>query len=157
MSEPTKPTPEAPITMKQVLELIPQMIASAVAATSKAPVAAAPVRGAAQNFPKCNDCKQVLKNDSGGGCGGRHTMMVVHPLHHAEYFPGAIINGVKYLSNDPGHRVLVPADAEATIAAIVNGYEQNEREMSVGRKAERHSGSVSPNGSNTVQQHAAWR
>lgn len=156
MSDDKKATPEAPITMKQVLELIPQMIASAVAASSKGPVAAAAKPTNAQ-LPKCPECKQVRDNGLGGGCQGRHTLMVVHPTHHAEYFPGAIINGVKYLSNDPGHRVLVPADAASTIEGIVNGYEQNEREISVGRKAERHSGSVSPHGSSTIPQHAAWR
>lgn len=156
--EPKAAVPEAPITMKDVVALIPSMIASAVAAATKSNVPAA--KPGSINHPKCTDCRQVRDNGAGGGCQGRHIEMVVFPQRypqHADYFPGAIINGIRYLSNDSGHRILVPADAEATILGLVGGFEQNEQDMAVGRKREHHSGRVSPNGSSTVPAVAAWR
>ena len=140
---------ETPITMKQVLELIPAMIASAVQA-SKA--SEAPKVAANRPAPRCHDCGQALS-----GCEGKHIQMVVHPMQFAEYFPGAIINGIKYLSNDTGHRITVPAACESTIMGIVAGFEKNEREISVGRKRDHHSGSVSPHGSSVNPANAAWR
>ena len=145
-----KPAVDAPITMKDVLALIPTMIASAVQA-SKA--ASQPTSNrAATPTPQCTECRQALS-----GCEGKHVKMVVHPGHFAEYFPGAIINGIRYLSNDSGHMVLVPAACESTILSIVANYEQNERDMAVGRKRDHHSGSVSPHGSSVNPANAAWR
>lgn len=142
--------PEAPITMKDVMALIPTMIASAVQASKAAEPAP---RGAApKQMPKCHECGQVLS-----GCEGKHIQMVVHPAQFAEYFPGVIINGIKYLSNDSGHRITVPAACESTIMGIVAGFEKNEREISVGRKRDHHSGSVSPHGSSINPANAAWR
>lgn len=140
---------DAPITMKQVLELIPTMIASAVQASKASDAPKAVLNRPAQ---KCHDCGQALS-----GCEGKHILMVVHPTQFAEYFPGAIINGVRYLSNDTSHRIVVPAACKSTIMGIVAGFEKNEREISVGRKRDHHSGSVSPHGSSINPAQAAWR
>lgn len=141
--------------IKQVSEqMIPAAIAAAVAATSK-PVVQAPPPGPKRD-QKCTECKQSLLT----GCEGKHARMVVYPQRypqHADYFPGAIINGVKYLSNDEGHRILVPEAAVGTIEGIVAAFEQNEQDMAVGRKAVRHSGTISPHGSSVSQADKAWR
>lgn len=147
----TKVAPAETITMKQVVDLIPTMIASAVAAAMKGqPVSAAPARPV--HAAVCQDCGQAKS-----GCEGKHVLMVVYPASFSEYFPGAIINGVRYLSNDPGHMVLIPEACESTILGIVAGYEKNERDISVGRKRDHNSGRVSPSGSATIPANAAWR
>ncbi len=144
--------PDAPITMKQVLDLIPTLVASAVAAgQAQRPAAqAAP----AQNFnkPKCHECGQVK-----AGCEGKHVKMAVTPRDFTDYFPGVFINGIRYFSDHEGQLVTVPASAESAILGILQGYEKNEKELATGRKATRHSGHVSPNGSSVSPANQAWR
>jgi hypothetical protein len=155
MSDDKKPAPQEQLTMKQVVEqLIPAAIAAAVSATQKQQPApqAAPRVGAPQ---RCTACNQQLT-----ACSGKHVEMVVYPTRypeHADFFPGAIINGAKYLSNDENHKVLVPENAAGTIKQIVQAFEQNEHEMQAGRKAQRHSGVVTPHGAAVTQANAAWR
>ena len=138
-------------------QMIPAAVAAAVSATTKQPthaIAPAPAR-AGSVLRKCHDCGQAET-----GCEGKHVQMVVYPTRypqHADYFPGVIINGQRYLSNDSGHKVTVPANCEASILAIVAGFEQNEQDMATGRKAERHSGRVSPHGANVQPANQAWR
>lgn len=160
MSDDTKtnkqPAQSEQITIKQIVEqLIPSAIAAAVQATkqSQAPVQAA--RPANVAAPRCGDCGQEKT-----ACGGKHVQMVVFPLRypqHAEYFMGVQINGVKYLSNDENHKVTVPEEAAGSIKSIVQAFEQNEQDMAVGRKAIRHSGTVSPYGASTSPAQQAWR
>jgi hypothetical protein len=149
--------PEAPVTVKQLVDLLPTLVATAVGAAQRANAqpAAVPIRAANVAPIRCHDCGQQKS-----ACEGKHVQLVVYPTRypqHARFFPGAILNGIKYLSNDEGHTVTVPACAEATIMNLVSGYEQNEQEMAVGRKAERRSGVVSPNGTNVQQANQAWR
>lgn len=137
-------------------QMIPAAVAAAVAATSGGQRQAAPHVEAAPSKEKCHDCGQVRAT----GCKGEHVEMVVFPTrypHHADYFRGVQLNGVTYLSNDAGHKVLVPANAESTIAGIVATFEQNEQDQAMGRKAERHSGTVSPHGNRVNPATAAWR
>lgn len=142
--------------IKQVsAELIPAAIAAAVAATSKPAAQAVPAAVADNRKAKCPECKQMLS-----GCQGKHVQMIVYPQRypqHADYFPGVHLNGVKYLSNDETHLVLVPEAAATSIANIVSTFEQNEQDMAVGRKAVRHSGTVSPNGNSVTPADKAWR
>lgn len=157
MSDDTKlkpAAPEAPITMKQVLELIPQMIAASVAATSKPQHAAEPAPER-QGKQRCHDCGQVMS-----ACHGKHVQLVVYPQryeHAADYFPGVFINGVRYLSNHSTHTVTVPAESAGDIVNTVAGFEHNEQELATGRKASRHSGSVGPYGSSVSPASQAWR
>lgn len=152
----TEPKTEAQILAEAIeqvaAKLIPAAVAAAVTANQAAsqPRQAAPVQ--ARRGGVCQVCRQ-----RDGACGGKHVEMVVFPEAHDEYFQGVFLNGVKYLSNDPGHKVLVPADSESDIKRIVAGYVQNERELSQSRKAERHSGVVSPYGTAVTQQHVGWR
>ncbi len=151
------PAPEAPVTVKQLVDLLPTLVASAVGAAQRANAqpAAAPQRAANVAPIRCSDCGQQRS-----ACEGKHIQMVVYPMRypqHARFFPGAILNGVKYLSNDEGHRVTVPEIAEATILNLVSGYEDNEQAMAVGRKAERRSGVVSPSGTSVSPANQAWR
>jgi hypothetical protein len=155
MSDDKTVTPEAPITMKQVVDLIPTLVAAAVTAGRTAAAPAAPARAAHVAPRMCSSCGQQLS-----GCEGKHVLMVVHPQRypqHARFFPGAIINGVRYLSNDEGHKVLVPENCKSSILGLVHGYEENEQAMAVGRKAERLSGTVSPNGTRFTAATQGWR
>ena len=156
MSDDKKPAPQEQLTMKQVVEqLIPAAIAAAVSATNKqqpAPAAQARPVGAPQRCPECSQQRSA--------CEGKHIEMVVYPTRypeHADYFVGVMINGIKYLSNDDTHKVLVPENAAGAIKAIVQTFEQNEHDMATGRKAQRHSGVVSPHGAAVNQATAAWR
>lgn len=137
-------------------QMIPAAVAAAVSATTKqAAPAPAPTRAGPVPQQKCHDCGQVRS-----GCEGKHVLLAVYPQRypqHADYFPGVILNGVKYLSNNGSHKILVPANAESTILGVVAGFEQNEHEMANGRKAERHSGHVSPHGASVQPANQAWR
>ena len=142
--------------MKQVSEsLIPAAVAAAVAATG-GQRQAAPARPVhPTQAARCSDCGQVRS-----GCQGEHAMMVVFPqryTHHAKYFTGVTINGIKYLSNHDSHEVLVPKDAVGDIQAIVSIFEQNEQDMMLGRRADHHSGRLSPKGRAVNEANAAWR
>lgn len=104
----------------------------------------------------CHVCGQALKT----GCMGEHEMAVVFPKRypeHGDFFQGVILNGVKYLSNDDQHKIPVPKNAVATIEGFVQAFENNEQETRVGRKAERYSGRVTPNGAQFVPQAKGWR
>lgn len=152
MSDDTKKIAEQPVTMKQMMDLIQQTLAVAVttAGASKGPAQAAPP--APKSREKCSDCGQQKS-----GCEGKHIQMTVFPKSYADYFVGVVINGVKYLSNHENHKVTVPAACESTIQGIVNTFEKNEQELATGRKANRHSGQVGPNGVSVSQANAAWR
>lgn len=149
--------PAETLTMEQVLQLVPAIAAATASAMQKGQTSAAPARAASPKaVQKCHECGQALTT----GCGGKHVMMVVYPQRypqHADYFPGVQINGVRYLSNNENHAVLVPANAESVISGIVATFEQNEQDMAVGRKAVRHSGTVSPHGTQVQPANQAWR
>lgn len=133
-------------------QMIPAAVAAAVAATTKQAPAQAPASTSVLGAPQCTECGQKLS-----ACKGKHAKMVVFPVHYPEYFQGVFINGQKYLSNDGSHEVTVPADCVASIQAIVNGYDQNERELSTGRTKQHHSGYVSPHGSSFQEAKVGWR
>lgn len=145
-----KPEAKA-LTIEDLVKMIPTLVASTVAATN---AANAPKPAVAQNVQrqKCHECGQVKT-----GCEGKHVRMSVTPRDFAEYFPGVFLNGVRYFSDYEGQLVTVPAAAESAILGILAGYEKNEKELATGRKAIRHSGTVSPSGSRTTEQNAAWR
>lgn len=136
-------------------ELLPAAIAAALAAQKQQ----APERRVQLQAPSteiCHQCGQALRT----GCEGKHEEMVVYPTRypeHGEFFQGARINGVTYLSNDENHKVLVPANAVGGIMQLVQGFENNEQETRIGRKAERHSGVVGPSGARTTPQMKGWR
>lgn len=151
-----QPVQQSTISMDDVInKLIPAVVA-AQAQANRQPMQVTPALPTARVAPKmCHECRQQEK-----ACGGKHIQMVVYPTkypQHADYFMGAIINGVRYLSNDPGHKVTVPEIAEATILGIVAGYEDEEQAKAVGRAKSVNSGRVSPFGNQTVQQNVAWR
>ena len=104
----------------------------------------------------CHVCRQ----DADTGCGGEHEEMVVFPTRypeHGKFFRGVILNGVTYLSNNESHKVLVPARAVPTIQQIVIAYEDNEQATRIGRRAERHSGSIGNSGTGFNPANSAWR
>lgn len=153
MSDPksdVKPDQSKPLTVQDLATLLPTMMAAIATASNQPKQASAPYREPIK--AKCSECGQVKT-----GCEGKHVKMTVLPASFQEYFPGVILNGIKYLSNDDGHTVTVPANAESTILGIIAGYERNEQELASGRKAVRHSGVVSPGGARTMEQHSAWR
>lgn len=79
---------------------------------------------------KCPKCLQSLS-----GCNGRHKKIVVFMSKYRKFarnFQGVIINGVRYISNDPGHLITIPADAEGGILRAVMEYEENEAELRIG-------------------------
>lgn len=152
--------PELSDAYKQALkdvseQLIPAAIAAVMTAQKGQAPAERPRAHAPMAAPRCHECGQQKT-----ACEGKHVKLVVFPIQypqHADFFPGVFINGVRYLSNDGGHAITVPEVSANEIAAIVRGFEKNEQEMAVGRKAERHSGVVSPHGSATVPQTVGWR
>lgn len=136
-------------------EMIPAAIAAAIHATNAGkPRAAASTPARTRRV--CTECKQ----DADTGCGGKHAKIVVFPQRYEEaqeFFPGVFINGVRYLSNDASHEVVVPLNAAGDILNTVQRFEQNEHEMRSGRTKKHHSGSVGPNGASVNPATAAWR
>lgn len=163
MSEKPASKPEAKSESTATLEaaikaVAEQIIPSAIAAAITANNASRPAQAAPPKPPpigRCHECGQLVS-----ACDKKHVQMVVYPLkypQYADYFPGVFVNGVRYLSNDDGHPITVPAVAQAEIAGHVAGFERNEHEMANGRVAERHSGVVSPHGTAFNPASAAWR
>lgn len=93
----------------------------------KAPVPAPP-----RAHRLCHECGQALK-----GCEGKHVKMVVYPTRYPEFarfFAGVTLNGKNYVSNDETHQVLVPENCVANFSRIIQEFEDNERQMTIGRK-----------------------
>lgn len=94
---------------------------------------------------RCADCGQEV-----GACNGEHVKMIVFPerAEYGEWFEGAYINGIRYLSNNRGHLVTVPKIAEGGIARTIFEFEDNEQHLRTPRKQTqpRHVGFVGPNG-----------
>lgn len=153
---PAQATKQETLTVQQIVEqLIPAAIAAAVQSGRAASQPAQPQHRALQAAPRCQLCGQEKT-----ACGGKHVEMAVFPQRypqHADYFTGVQINGVRYLSNDGSHKILVPEISANEIAAIVSTFEENEQAMAVGRKATRHSGTVSPNGNSVQPATQGWR
>lgn len=80
----------------------------------------------------CQECGQAQK-----GCEGKHVMMTVYPVRYPEFsrfFPGVILNGKTYISNDETHQIIVPENCVANFTRIIQEFEDNERQMLIGRK-----------------------
>jgi hypothetical protein len=80
----------------------------------------------------CHECGQAVK-----GCEGKHVKMVVYPTRYPEFarfFAGVTLNGKNYVSNDENHSVLVPANCVPGFTRIIQEFEDNERQMLIGRK-----------------------
>ena len=157
-SKPEIPSSVLEAAIKAVADqMIPAAVAAAVAATSRGQYvqSAAPSRPLPPSNDRCPTCSQLTS-----ACRDEHVEMIVYPTRyeeHAQFFPGAIINGVKYLSNDASHRVPVPKVSEAAVLEIVRNFENNEQDTRLGRKAERRSGVVTPHGAQFSPANQAWR
>lgn len=161
-------TPEAaklseskPTTSKEVGDAISQAIKEAlpvaVAAAVKmsrqpAPVEPEPLAAGSQ-VGECGTCRQPF-----GGCGGKHRKIVVGPERDENWriFPGIAINGVRYLSQGPGHMIDVPADSD--IEYKIYMWEQNEQALATPRVKYHNSGQLGPgNRSGFVPATKGWR
>jgi hypothetical protein len=88
----------------------------------------------------CPDCGQMV-----GACDNKHAFIVVFPTHYPEFadaFQGRMINGHRYISDGPDHKICVPAIAEADIKRAVHDFEQNERQTRMGRVRHHDSGNA---------------
>lgn len=146
MSEQKKPEPTPELTIQEAVkqaisEALP--IATALAAKALQDNQNKPLAGVAPpTYPRdsstrCSECGQYLK-----ACKNEHRLACIYPDDEeaASFFPGVKINGVRYLSNGPGHLITVPknSDVEYTMAAWV----RNERDQRIGKKNLRNSGSI---------------
>ena len=153
MSEKNSKAPEAPqvtAVNKEVLDAITMGVALGMQQVGQQPIAAKP--GTKRRFgPPCPECKAPKM-----GCKGKHKSVVVYPRNprHARFFPGVRLNGVRYISNGPGHAIIVPADAP--IEHLIQEFERNEDEQSQGRLAEHNSGVLGKK-SSTSRATRAWR
>lgn len=108
----------------------------------------------------CNDCRQ--KGPKKPPCNGEHTQMIVYPNNprFGPWFPGSIINGVRYLSGNRRQKVLVPTACVSTIMKQIQDFEENEMSaMMGGRSAEHDSGEMQEGGGGKQRQAvgAGWR
>lgn len=162
---PTPATPEPPrekSMAEQVAEAVkmalkeslPLAVAAGIQAAQQA---AKPAKYEDRRGDRCGSCGQAVY-----GCQGKHKMVPVHPsnLRNFRFFPGIILNGVKYRSSRPGEKVLVPE--AVCVEAYTQPWEDNEEVMRNGRIADHHSGVISgKNGAVNVEDYvpaiAAWR
>lgn len=102
----------------------------------------------------CPECRFHPKNCD---YGKSHKKVVVFPKSgaNAQWFQGVTINGVRLLSNGPGHYLIVPERCD--VEGIVARWEANEEETKQGRSAQHHSGSIGAGHSQVHPAHAAWR
>ena len=120
--------------------MMEEMLPAMIAATRATSAPTGPMRAMPPPSQGCGECGQLLV-----ACKGEHEKVIVFPRkfpEFAEWFPGAFINGVRYLSNHGNHEVLVPKDAVGGILHIVQTFEDNERETRLGRVKHHNSGNV---------------
>lgn len=146
MSDPKTPAvpPKADVSQfKEMAQAIGQEMLAVVLASQKS----ASNEAALKNIPPaiksreiCHACRQPLT-----ACKGEHTMMVVYPKKYTEFgsfFPGIILNGERYLSNDEQHQVLVPSACVADFDNRIRAFETNEREIGQSRSKQHHNGDI---------------
>lgn len=109
----------------------------------------------------CNDCRQKGPRQPPCKAEG-HTKMVVFPTTHPRFgpwFPGCIINGVRYLSNNRREKILVPTACVSQITKQIADFEENELQtMLGGRTAEHDSGEMNEGGGGKQKQAVSgWR
>lgn len=85
----------------------------------------------------CPECRQPNM-----ACEGKHREAVVYPsdADYGHWFQGVILNGVRYLSNGPGHAIIIPEALNAEY--MHNGWQQNEKELERGRTKTHNSGAI---------------
>ena len=133
--------------------LMPAM--AAAAKMNQPAVQAGNVRRERKHIQKCGICKQALT-----GCESKHTEMVVYPTRYPEFgdwFQGVFINGARYLSDGPHHKIPVPTNTVGTISSIIQTWEDNERSIRIGRKKAHNSGVIGDGGGATRSAQAGWR
>lgn len=99
-------------------------------------------------IPQCHVCQQLIT-----ACKDKHVKMVVFPTRYPEFarwWPGYKLNGVRYISHTPNHKIVVPEIAISAISQAILAYEENERTVKIGRKAQRHGGSIGPHGNGGI-------
>lgn len=141
--------PPAPIS-KDVLEAITMGVALGMQQVQPQQAAARP--SATRRYgPPCPECKQPKM-----GCGGKHKQVVVFPrnVRHARFFQGFKLNGVRYISNGPGHAITVPASCDVEHA--LQKFERNEDEQAQGRIVDHNSGTLGKK-SSISRATQAWR
>lgn len=123
-------------TVKSVVgELVPALLAMQGPKTAPK---AAPVF--VDTITKCNDCGQLV-----AACKGEHVQIAVFPkvhLQYADYFQGVFINGVRYLSNNGGHKITVPANSAGHIEYMTRLAEEEEIALRNPRVKQHNSGDV---------------
>lgn len=72
-----------------------------------------------------------------------------------KWFQGLIVNGHRYLSDYPGHKIWIPKKSD--ILTQVNAWEQNEKDLMQKRTAEGQGMSVGPGGVKRSNQYVGWR
>jgi len=120
--------------------LMPAIAAVNAQGRSQAPAVAVQQQGGFPRIPviRCNECGQDKR-----ACKSGHVSLCVYPSRYpefAEWFMGVYINGVRYLSDRPGHMVTVPKDAESGILSHIQVWEENERTTKLGKKRKHNSG-----------------
>ncbi len=122
------------------------------------------LEAAAREIKRRVICRVCLQGGKGAPpCGERHQLMVVYPQRYPKYgpwFPGCIINGIRYLSDHRSHRIYVPEDCVGQITKQLHDYEENEEQTRNGRVAEHNSGEIRQGGGGTTNTAGAsngWR
>ena len=130
-----------------ISEALPLATALAAQAMANQHPAPAPYVGPAVPFLKqalvtCGECGQKTDAAKTKGCKGEHRLAIVFSddEEEAQWFQGVKINGVRYLSNHPGHYITVPKDCN--VEYMVAEHTRLAKQLRVGRKNNRHSGSI---------------
>lgn len=125
---------------------------------------------AVQSIPKQNNannnvnkkpivqCGKCFQNEN--ACKGKHVKMVVYPERYPEFakwWPGVVINGVRYISHTPNVKILVPEKQYSTIVNAIKTFEENERTVNISRSKTHVSGSIGRRGTGAVKAEMAWR
>lgn len=102
---------------------------------------------------KCQVCSQYLPPGVKQG-EHPHKRVVVFPRskRHGKWFQGLIINGVRYLSNNASHSILVPEGLDMT---LLDNWEENEEVLREGREATHDSGDI--NNPKRADHTSGWR
>lgn len=143
------------VIMKEVMgNSVPEMVVNTLTAMQMMQNTSQPQRMASTALAqrptqKCQECGQLE-----AACNKEHVKMVVtftkYP-QYAEFFVGIYLNGVRYLSNHPGHYVTVPKAAEGEFMYRLQQAEEEEVVVHTKRTRHHNTGSIDrPNQLNPV-------
>lgn len=138
-------------------------VREAVRRTQRCPICAQPVTACGGAWERDKEGKEIIKLKEDGSPNYtpelNHMKAYIGPKdpNLFKWYQGERVNGVRYLSDYPGHQIWIPKKSD--ILTSINAWENNEHDLMQKRTAEGQGvGVVGPGGATRTNQNAiGWR